>query len=652
MPQQEQQTQRQQSKKKRQSNIKNKKKRIPFIPNSPSSVGSPSIGALINQRRVRQLSPQHLCSLVLPPPLRSFFDTDGSVVPHGADDHPILLDHHARQSASNISISGASTSTHHNTRLPPHVRVGFAKCDPLLVFDGKYVLVATADGRIAIYSILEFDSDVSQDIKMSERRRRKEWADDDSLSLHQVTATPKEEKKFGPIGHECNLSNELEEEENEWEIRETMNKKEKARLIEPLLVVCLPNRIGSEGEQGNDSLLSPSTIVAICATPKKGISLVEQRNATYSTIPFPGDDFLGHVAVLTSVGDIHVLEFATSDTSKAISESNGADGGTYAADHPNVTIILSFDTESSGATSICMRPAGNQSGSLVRLCVGFESGLLHEFQLYATSFQRSSELEKPSTPRRQRSHEIKTSMRSDTSPLKRQTSDHGRQSIAGPSTVKVSLCWQGFIDTPIRSLSCTGWGGVGPQLLVVGTEYRQYANAKRDSGTPLLNHLSPAISLDMINASLAESMWRKMKYEGDTSNIKAKSKGIPLCDCSVWPAAGMEIKDGFIHSSTKMVPGAKHKPLSTIDLQRVSTTSKLCKSYRLRFQIFFTKTYRLLTSLFLTATYMQVALKNHNTALHLLHQMEQLLFRIVWKMERGELLTKTTRYCFAKSVLV
>ena len=202
-------------KKKKRTTSKKKKQRAPFFPNSPSCVGSPTNnGEEITRRTVRQLTPQKLCSLALPPPLLSLFDADGSIAARGGDEHSVGNQGRHQSSAS---ISAGSTGTQHNARLPSQLRVGFAKCDPLLVFDGKYVLVGTADGRIAIYSIVEFDREVSHDIKMSERRRQREWEEED---LESQQGTTNEEKKVDDVN---NFSSELAEEENEWEIRNIMN---------------------------------------------------------------------------------------------------------------------------------------------------------------------------------------------------------------------------------------------------------------------------------------------------------------------------------------------------------------------------------------------------------------------------------------------
>lgn len=561
--------------KKKKCSTSRKKKRAPFFfPDSASCVGSPTNGVQLKRRTVRQLTPQKLCSLALPPPLLSLFDADGSIAARGGEEQSV--GNRGRQT-SNASISAGSTGTHHNAILPPHIRVGFAKCDPLLVFDGRYVLVGTADGRIAIYSILEFDyCEVSQDIKMSERRRQREWEEEDSESQTDT----KEEKKVDDDN--INVSGELAEEENESEIRERMIKRERARLIDPLLIVTLPNRhkhtslVCTDEDNGSASVFSPPTIIAMCATPKTGTSLVEQRNANNFSISNFGGGFLGHVAVLTDDGEAHVLEFTSSDTSNQIPESND-EAGSNAGNAPVVVIILSFDTKNSGATSICMRPA---DGPALRLCVGSESGLLTEFQLHSASYHHSRTSTSENLPidlTRQNCHEIKV----PTNSLQRQLSEPSsspsktRQHGAGPTgTVKVTLCWQGLSDAPIRSLCCTGWGGdktnAKDSFLVVGTEQRQYSNTLSNFSP------SPAISVDVINASLAESIWRRSNA-GDPRSNSINDKVIPLSDCSVWPAAGMELKDGWLRGTTKWKPDVKQQLSNTADLQRVSTTNKLCK---------------------------------------------------------------------------
>lgn len=290
---------------------------------------------------------------------------------------------------------------------------------------------------------------------------------------------------------------------------------------------------------------------------------------------------MGHVAVLNDDGVVHVLEFSTCESSKQVFESNGEASGSNTVASPVVNIILSFETETSNATSICMRQA---NGLTLRLCVGSESGLLTEFQLHSKSYQQpgtSSPESASAELSRQRGHEKRLPTRPDMNPLQRQFSEPGLSpsKMRQLSGIKVTKCWQGLSDAPIRSLSCAGWGGTktnAHSLLVVGTEQRQYANATRDCGATLPQQdLSPAISLDMINASLAESMWKKSNDKGDSSS----NMTLPLSDCSVWPAAGMELKDGWLRSTTRGKPDSKQQLFNSTDLQRISSTRKLCEYF-------------------------------------------------------------------------
>ena len=526
---------------------KKKKKRAPFFPNSPLCVGSPTTSVQINRRTVRQLTQNKLCSLALPPPLLSLFDADGRIAAHGLDEQSV--GNHGRHQPSNMSVSAGSTGTY-NAGLPQQISAGFANCDPLLVFDGQYVLVGTSDGRLAIYSIIEFDNDVSYDVKMSERRRRREWLEED-LSIQQDTR--KEDKK---IDNDNKTSSELLDLDNEWEIREKMNTRERARLIDPILVVTLPVSrhsstisVGTEEDQGQGSanVFSPSTIIDICATPKIGTSLVEKRRKR--------DGFLGHVALVTEDGDVHVLEFVSPNT--PMSERNREDDSTSTTSTLTVEIILSFDIEDSHPTAICMRPADAH----LRLCIGSYFGVLTEFRLRSPAQQESgtsSPKKLPTELTRQRS------LRQLSSPSKtHQTVDDSS------TTVKVTLCWRATSDAPIRALSSPGWDGIkeqAPSLLVVGTERRQHGTILSNQNSP------PGISLDMINVSLAESKWN----ERNSTELPSSNKVISLSECSVWPAAGMELKDGWLRGTSTRKHDAKHQ-LNAVNVQDVSTTGKICK---------------------------------------------------------------------------
>ena len=275
-------------------------------------------------------------------------------------------------SASVASVGGGSSSVRGGgaggTRdphvLPQHLRAGMALCDPLLAFDGRFVLVGTIDGRIAIYSIVDFDDGsrggASDDVVASARRSRAEWKEEDEW--HEQKMKEEEEKKDGTRTqrreqNDVESSSDLEEEdeeeeESEWKMRDRMRRRERAKqAVEPMLVVTLPQtnlRSGEDQSKVNSSsydeestvnfgnVANPPTIVAMCATPGCGASLVEQRDEVNSPkraeealsvrspplAPTFGEDLLGHVAVVTDDGEVHVLELLRASTAQA----NGLNG--------------------------------------------------------------------------------------------------------------------------------------------------------------------------------------------------------------------------------------------------------------------------------------------------------------------------------------
>jgi hypothetical protein len=100
------------------------------------------------------------------------------------------------------------------------------QCDPLLVFDGRFVLVATYDGRIAIYSIFDFEtpSGISEDVEASESRKQVEWMEEDAdPSRAQQQQQQQQQTKNNQLGNsraDINASQhsqqsvQVEEEEN------------------------------------------------------------------------------------------------------------------------------------------------------------------------------------------------------------------------------------------------------------------------------------------------------------------------------------------------------------------------------------------------------------------------------------------------------
>lgn len=481
---------------------------------------------------------------MLPPPLNSLFENAGGGVPgsgnnnHGVSDNAsvdglsaVFEPSHNRQS-SNASVSasvasaggaGGGAATHataggsqSNSNLPLHMRVGVAPCDPLLVFDGKYAVVATCDGRLVIYTIFDFERrasaipggekndghgteatsqhfilrHISEDVEASERRRRAEWKEED---LMEEEFWDEDEKKYDLIGNPLKprMSStdsmdtsdwEIEEEEdNELDMRDRMMRRERAKeTVEPILIVNIPvdNQFSciakeskrtsrretsqsASSEEANTfsgaAFFDPPTIVSMCATPGRGMSLVEKRDVIKSSrvaktdtnendsnfsvdelgplVPTIDDDaLLGHLAVLTDDGYVHILEFIDcqpesrseekSPQQQALDKSESrVKSGFDKFQEKNgvvlvVNIILSFRTGFFGATCLCMRPIpsvlsdpehsnlhdlpdrrsndaanieddknlshrNSIQGQKIRLCIGHGSGIVVEYQIYS-----------------------------------------------------------------------------------------------------------------------------------------------------------------------------------------------------------------------------------------------------------------------------
>ena len=138
----------------------------------------------------------------------------------------------------------------------------------------------------------------------------------------------------------------------------------------------------------------------------------------------------------------------------------------------------------------------------------------------------------------------------------------------------------------------SGGGGVDqPSLLVVGVEQRQSVNGAYNEAmnglssnpassrvTVSRHYLSPAISLNVINATLAESFWTQMKdgFVDQGSGLKGDDC-ISLQDCSIWPMAGMEIKDGWTRTPVRR-GDSRDKLFGMLGLQRVSVTNRICET--------------------------------------------------------------------------
>lgn len=580
-------------------------------------------------------------------------------------------------SASIASVGGMSTVDH----LPQHLRVGMAQCDPLIVFHGRFVLVATCDGRIAIYSISDFDTrgGISEDVEASERRKRAEWMEEDSKV--QQTMQGKYNQNNARADANANQhphqSVQADVEEHEWDMRDRMRQREDAKQsVEPLLVLSLPRKSIFSGDDTNivnassydeesttaiaGKLATPPIIVAMCATPPGYGSLIEKRDSVYSSSIFgkadgqskamppcskplgPSlDELVGHVAVLTTDGDVHVIEFCNPPSRS--NDSQGSDEGCIHANEMNaklipvVNFVFSFSTPCLEATCISMYPVldhkkdgsckhptlteSSQSFPSIRLCIGHKSGLLAAYQIYSLCAQvqtspkgafiqkgghhRSPTANNTATYiteieaadfRGGRSNFADSSvlLQNDVIPLQRTRSEpiavsdvsqSGMTSIVGPP--RVELCWMGKFDVSVRSLSSPGWGWLSNEeaqiaLLVVGMERRENASLQvcmHGIGPPVPHHsLSPALSLEVINVTLAQNLWATgVNADGMRHLTGIRPRPVPLHDCIVWPAAGKEIKDGWLRGGSRRGVDPRDKLFGALGLQRTSVTSKICQ---------------------------------------------------------------------------
>ena len=163
------------------------------------------------------------------------------------------------------------------------------------------------------------------------------------------------------------------------------------------------------------------------------------------------------------------------------------------------------------------------------------------------------------------------------------TSDIKKRLMAvGPA--RASLCWKGKFDVPIRSVTSAGWATPSDAygaLLVVGTEQTQHRGANFEpmnrAMVPSLPHhsLSPSISLDVVNATLAEHYWCQMRRNHTEEDDCDDAKCISLHDCGVWPAPGREIKDGWMRVNGRGVD-PRDKLYGMLGLPRTSITSHVC----------------------------------------------------------------------------
>jgi hypothetical protein len=138
-------------------------------------------------------------------------------------------------------------------------------------------------------------------------------------------------------------------------------------------------------------------------------------------------------------------------------------------------------------------------------------------------------------------------------------------------------------NAPIRSLSCPGWSSSlvrskAQSLLVIGTMQRASTGSRfydfNRAGSKHKNlELSPAVSLEVIDTTIAQENWLGAKAEkgADKDGNATHSLTVPINECSVWPGAGMEIKDGWMRDCPKELVRQTRGPRS------VSVTNAICE---------------------------------------------------------------------------
>ena len=213
--------------------------------------------------------------------------------------------------------------------------------------------------------------------------------------------------------------------EKDWKavrsMRERMCAAERARdAIEPIITIgpffvgqALGTRHGGDGQGAHLDRREEgvASIVAMCATPTC-VSLIQYKNHFSSShgrgsmpppqLPVP--DLLGHVAVLTSEGDVHVLEFVDSIASR-----------TNMLVLPKVEIVATFSSGECGATCLSFHPVNTDDGIEyrsekwhnvgetktgqmldytsgrevvpLRVCIGHQSGTIVDYELVAMEIQ-------------------------------------------------------------------------------------------------------------------------------------------------------------------------------------------------------------------------------------------------------------------------
>ena len=218
------------------------------------SVLSPHNCSFIHRTTI-QRTPNKLCTLNLPSPLPSLFD-DTSTSLDSNPTSPKARHKRAPSDLNSITVSvdpSVVTESSHPHRhsgasivsspdIPSYLRIGMS-CDPLIAFD--LVLVATTDGRVAVYQIVDFGLDLDEDVMASERRRLLEWEEED-VEFSDINNT-NEEKKSPEDSFGFDESGDA---------NERMSRRERSReSVDPLVIVSTHNAVDEDSSKDDDTLV-------------------------------------------------------------------------------------------------------------------------------------------------------------------------------------------------------------------------------------------------------------------------------------------------------------------------------------------------------------------------------------------------------------
>jgi len=482
----------------------------------------------------------------------------------------------------------------------PPARPNFAPgCQPLIAF-GRYVVVATDDGRVCLFMARCFQENVDIFDQIDEKNEE-EGEDWDSLEL----------------------------------MKERINRIEDGRSAVGPVATVGPFRVGGglmakggvTSTGSGDEFDLPGCIVALAATPahvplptyrkrkKRRRTGDAEDDGDEDHIPPPpkaGHAFMGHIVALTSEGDVHIIQVYESDD------------GPKRNSRPLVEVLASFSTMTFCATCICIRQSHGQvdsdgaSGPVMRVCVGHDNGVIGEWEVIITcdtpfmgtagGIRRPTLAPGQSGPETKEESAIPSSAPSpghefsangsnlDSSSPSTTTTVDAVSAAAGALGVQCEdgqnesneatadsvdneqkfqrtpqppellqspplkysiprprLIWAGQLDAPIRSLSSLGDTARSEDADLVSFQQTHVAiglvqRTKPPHQNPIpvtSSSLPPSLAIEVINADRAESEWQKVR--STRNDMSPRSSGldpVPLFDMCTWPGIGMEIRDG------------------------------------------------------------------------------------------------------------